>query len=224
MSEQTASETSDLRSESPSCLADSTGSFAELVAEGTPAPGGGSVAAYCGVLAAALGRMMCNLTIGKKKYEQVQPRVKQIRAEIEGLSARLREIIDEDAASFERVMAAYRMPKENTEQAAKREQAIEIAGRDAIAAPRQTAKYALAVLKYLAELSKIGNPNAFPDLTTGSHLALVAVKGASYNIGVNLPMLKDQEFVDRSRQMIKALIEESEAYARQIEDDMLAKM
>ena len=143
MSEQTASGISDLKSEISSRLADSTGSFAELVAEGTPAPGGGSVAAYCGVLAAALGRMMCNLTVEKKKYEQVEPRIKEIRAEMERLSAGLRELIDEDAASFERVMTAYRLPREDAERLAKREQAIEIAGRDAIAAPRQTARLVL---------------------------------------------------------------------------------
>ena len=82
-------------------FADALGGFAELVAEGTPTPGGGSVAAHSGMLAAALGRMVCNITIGKPKYAAVEDRLKQINAELEQLGARLRELIVEDAASFE---------------------------------------------------------------------------------------------------------------------------
>ena len=92
------------------------GTFAELVAAGTPAPGGGSVAAHCGMMAAALGRMVCNLTIGKPKFADRESRLIDVRSELENLGARLRELIAEDAASFEAVLAAYRLPKGTDEE------------------------------------------------------------------------------------------------------------
>src|SRR3989442_5880801 len=107
-------------------LSSSVGSFAELVAASTPTPGGGSVAAYCGVLAASRGQMVCNLTIGKQKYAEAEPRVKQVKAELEGLSIRLRELIAEDAASFEAVLRAYRLPKETDAEKAERSLQIQI--------------------------------------------------------------------------------------------------
>src|SRR6185369_330341 len=110
-----------------STLSNSIGNFAELVAAGTPTPGGGSVAAYCGVLAAALGQMVCNLTIGKQKYAEAEPRLIEIRAELEHLSSRLRELIVEDAASFEAVLRAYRLPKVTDVEKSERGAQIQIA-------------------------------------------------------------------------------------------------
>ncbi|HWP42096.1 MAG TPA: cyclodeaminase/cyclohydrolase family protein [Blastocatellia bacterium] len=185
MSETVKRDSSDLLS--------SIGSFADLVAEGTPAPGGGSVAAYCGVLAASLGQMVCNLTIGKKKYEPVEARVKEIRSELESHGARLRELIAEDAASFDRVLAAYRLPKETDEQKAERDRQIEMAGRGAARTPLETAQRAAAVLKLLGELSEIGNQNALSDAKAGMHLALAAMKGARLNVEANLGMLPESE-------------------------------
>lgn len=174
-------------------LSATTGSFADLVAEGTPAPGGGSVAAYCGVLAASLGQMVCNLTIGKKKYEQVEARVREIRDELERLSGRLRQLITEDAASFDRVLAAYRLPKETDEQIAARALQIEIAGRGAARTPLETAERSREVLLLLGELSKIGNQNALSDARVGIQLALAAINGARYNVEANLSMLPEPE-------------------------------
>src|SRR5262252_6936287 len=91
-------------------LASSTGDFATLVAEGTPTPGGGSVAAYCGELAASLGAMVCHLTLGKARYAGSEARVASIREALEGLWNRFRGLIDEDAKSFESVLAAYKHP------------------------------------------------------------------------------------------------------------------
>src|SRR5712692_1545935 len=108
-------------------LSSSLGDFAELVAASTPTPGGGSVAAYCGVLASSLGQMVCNLTIGKQKYAEAAPRLIEIKARLEQLSSRLRELVAEDAASFEAVLRAYRLPKATDEQKSERAEQIQIA-------------------------------------------------------------------------------------------------
>lgn len=207
MSETAKQDTTDLLS--------STGSFADLVAEGTPSPGGGSVSAYCGALAASLGQMVCNLTIGKKKYEQAEARVKEIREELENRSVRLKQLIAEDAASFDRVLAAYRLPKESDEQKSERARQIETAGRGAAETPLETASLSLEVLKLLVELSEIGNQNAVSDTAVGAQLALAAIKGAGYNVAVNLSMLPEAE-AEELREGTARMIVEANHLAEQI--------
>lgn len=204
-------------------IADATGSFADMVASGAPTPGGGSVAAYSGKLAASLGRMMCNLTVGKKKYEQVESRVREIEAELQSLAARLNELIDEDAASFEAVLQAYKLPKGTDEEKTERVCQIEAAGRGAIAVPMETAHCSLDVLKLLKELGEIGNANAYSDITVGSQLAETAVKGAYYNVGVNLSLLPEEESQTLRRQILDT-VSKAEKIAGEIEAEMLARM
>jgi formiminotetrahydrofolate cyclodeaminase len=203
--------------DSKSTLSSSIGNFTELVAAGTPAPGGGSVSAYCGVLAASLGQMVCNLTIGKQKYAVVELRVTEIRSELERLSARLRELIGEDAESFEAVLQAYRLPKDSEEQKADRAAQIQIALQGAVDVPVETAQRSFDVLKLLRELADIGNPNALSDVAVGAQLAQVAVKGASYNVGVNLDSISDHQVVDQTRQQVAGLIQQSKTISEQVE-------
>lgn len=201
-------------------LSNSVGEFAELVAAGTPTPGGGSVAAYCGALATALGRMVCNLSIGKKKYAEHEPRLLEIRDELEALGSRLKELIAEDAASFEAVLAAYRLPRETEEEKSERDRRIAAAGQGAIDTPMHTARSAAAVMRLLEELSGTGNRNAFSDLTVGAQLALSSVKGASYNVGVNLGMLEDADQARKLKEELDRLIATVEAAAARLESEM----
>jgi len=203
-------------------LSNSLGNFTELVAAGTPAPGGGSVAAYCGVLAASLGQMVCNLTIGKQKYAQAEPRLRAIRSELERLGARLRELIAEDATSFEAVLQAYRLPKDSDEQKADRTAQIQIALRGAVDVPVETAQRGFDVLKLLGELADIGNPNALSDVGVGAQLAQVAIKAASYNISVNLDSITDRVAADTKREQMKSMIERSKTIAEQVEAKLKA--
>jgi formiminotetrahydrofolate cyclodeaminase len=198
-------------------LANSIGTFADLVAEGTPAPGGGSVAAYCGLLAASLGRMVCNLTIGKKKYAESEPRLLIVRPELERLSARLQELIAEDAASFEGVLSAYRLPKENDAQNIARAEAIQRALQQAVEVPLETAGRSMDVLRLLREIADIGNSNALSDVAVGAQLAQTAVRGASYNVAVNLDSILDRDFVSASGRKMNELTEQSKIIADQIE-------
>ena len=203
-------------------LSNSIGNFTELVAAGTPAPGGGSVAAYCGVLAASLGQMVCNLTIGKQKYAEAEPRLRAVRSELEGLGARLRELIAEDAASFEAVLRAYRLPKDSDMQKAERAAQIQIALQGAVDVPVETAQRSFDVLKLLRELADIGNPNALSDVAVGARLAQVAIRGASYNISVNLDSISDRVAADTTREQMKGMIDQSKTIAEQVEAKLKA--
>lgn len=198
-------------------LSDSIGLFPELVAAGTPTPGGGSVAAQSGVLAASLGQMMCNITIGKKKFAEAETRLKEVRDELDRLCARLRELIADDAASFEAVLRAYRLPKETEDQKRERAAQVEAAIRGAVEVPLETAERSFQVLKHLRELADIGNPNALSDVAVGALLAEVAVKGASYNVYVNLGTLSDRETSDRVRRKMTSLIDDARSIAGEIE-------
>ena len=198
-------------------LSNSIGTFADLVAEGTPSPGGGSVSAYCGVLAASLGQMVCNLTIGKKKYAESEARLLIIKPDLERLGARLRELIAEDAASFEAVLGAYRLPKENDEQRVVRTETIQRALKNAVEVPLQTAELSLEVLMLLREIAEIGNSNALSDVAVGAQLAQTAVRGASYNIAVNLDSISNPEFVSTTRRKMDELIDQSRTMTDQVE-------
>jgi formiminotetrahydrofolate cyclodeaminase len=198
-------------------LADSLGLFPDMVAAGTPTPGGGSVAAMCGVMAAALGQMVCNLTIGKPKYADREPRLKDIRDELERSGMLLRELMGEDAESFEAVLRAYRLPKETEEQKQERAQQVQAATLFAINVPLDTAERSFEVLKHLRELADIGNPNALSDVAVGAQLAQTAIKGASYNVRVNLGSLTDKEAAGRIEEQIARLIDGARAIAEEIE-------
>lgn len=198
-------------------LSGSVGTFAELVAAGTPAPGGGSVSAYCGMLAASLGQMVCNLTIGKPKYADAEERLTEIKSELERLGARLRELIAEDADSFEAVLQAYRLPKENEEQKSQRAALIQIALRGAVDVPFETAQRSFDVLGLLRELANIGNPNAISDVAVGARLAQTAIRGASYNVSVNLDSISERDATERTREQMNGMIEQSGIIAEQVE-------
>lgn len=193
------------------------GSFAELVAAGTPAPGGGSVAAHCGMMAAALGRMVCNLTIGKARFVDREPRLTEVRQQLERLGGRLRELIAEDAASFEAVLAAYRLPKENAEQQSARAESIQAAIAVAVSVPLETAERSFEVLKLLREIADSGNPNAISDVAVGSQLAEVAIKGASYNVAANLPTMSNRDTAGEAYARIDRLVAEAHAVAAEVE-------
>jgi formiminotetrahydrofolate cyclodeaminase len=204
-------------------LSHSIGNFAELVAEATPTPGGGSVSAYSGMLAASLGQMVCSITISKPKYAMVEPRLSEISSKLERTGARLRELIAEDAESFEGVLQTYRMPKETADQKEQRGIEIQKALQSAIAVPFETAERSLDVLRLLGELAGIGTPNALSDVAVGAQLALVAVKGASYNVGANLGSITDRESAGHTRNQMTAIIDESQTIADKVDERMKAQ-
>jgi glutamate formiminotransferase/formiminotetrahydrofolate cyclodeaminase len=203
-------------------LADTIGSFAEMVAANTPVPGGGSVAAHSGMLAASLGQMVCNLTLGKKKYAEVETRIKEIKSQLEDRGLRLRELIIEDADSFEAVMQAMKLPKESDAEKAERAKQIDEATRGAIFVPMKTAGVSLEVLTLLAELAEIGNHNALSDAAVGGQLANTAVKGAFYNVLINLSSLADKQEAQDFRKQIDELVAEANKIVEQLEAKMVS--
>ena len=159
------------------------------LAGGAPTPGGGSAAALAGSIAAALVAMVARLTIGKKAYAQVDARAREILAEAERLRAELRRLVDEDAAAYGGVSAAYKIPKDDPA----RPRAIDDALIAACRTPADVARRAARVLELAVEIGKIGNKNASSDAMVGQLLAQTAIKGAAENIKVNVAGMSDRQ-------------------------------
>jgi len=159
----------------------------EELASGAPVPGGGSAAALAGALAGALVAMVARLTIGRKAYAGVERRAGEILAEAEGLRVELRRLVDDDAAAYAQVSAAYKIPKDDPT----RTRAIDAALLGAARTPADVATRAARLATLAGEIREIGNKNARSDATVAAGLARTAVAAALENVRVNVAGLSD---------------------------------
>jgi len=160
--------------------------FLDELASGNPTPGGGSAAAFTAAQAAALAEMVAHLTIGKKKYAEVESEMRMISDRAFNLRTELKSAIAEDSQAFESLMAAMRLPKSTPEEIENRNLAILTSTMAASEAPLKTAELALDVLRLLASAAEKGNINAITDAATGAALTLAAISGAGANVRTNL--------------------------------------
>ena len=194
-------------------------SFVESVASNSPAPGGGSVSAAAGSLAAALASMVCRLTLGKKKYADVQDQVAGVLEQAEKLKDELYELVARDAAAFDTLMAAMKLPKETPEQTTVRTAAIEQATILATRTPLETMEKALLAIRLAMQAAKIGNVNSVSDAGVGALMAHAAVQGAFYNVQINLPGIAEPAVkaeIDRESRRILSEAEAEAALAREL--------
>ena len=193
--------------------------FLDALAGDTPTPGGGSAAAASGAMAAALVAMVCRLTIGKKKYADVQSQVQALLEKAEALRLRLTSLVDEDIQAFEQVMAAYRLPKEKPTEQENRRKAVQSALKSATLIPLETARACAEVVGLSDIIADIGNINAISDAGVAATLAAAGLRGATLNILINLGSLEDAAFTAEARAGLAALHQKA-AFA----DDVLHKV
>jgi len=165
--------------------------FTAAVASAAPTPGGGSVAAYVGTLAAALTQMVAGLTVGKPKFAAVDAEMRAVLGESSALAAKLSDLVTRDADSYAAVSAAYKMPKEPEAATAARREAIAQALMGAARVPLETAQICLRVAQLAATAATQGNPNAVSDAGVAALLAEAACRGAAYNVRINVAALTD---------------------------------
>jgi len=165
--------------------------FRSALASSNPAPGGGSASAHAGSIAAALVQMVAGLTIGRKKYADVEATFREIAQQAASLGQRLAQLVDLDAQSYEAVSAAYKLPKATPEQETMRKAAITAALIGASEVPLETAR-ACATVAELAEMAATkGNVNARADAGVAALMAEAACRGAAFNVKVNVDSLDD---------------------------------
>ncbi len=166
--------------------------FVDELSTDAPAPGGGSVAALAAAQAAALVAMVANLTVGKKGYEGAQARVLEIAEEAQELKDALLDAMDRDTAAFDRVMAAFGLPRVTDAQRAAREVAVADATREATRVPLFVLERAARVLELAAEVGEIGNANGLSDAGVAVLCGAAGAEGAYYNVMINLAALADR--------------------------------
>ena len=171
---------------------ESVSGFLASVASSNPVPGGGSVAAHAGALAAALAQMVAGLTVGKKKYAAVDAEMKEAALKAVALGNQLTALVKRDAEAFALVSEAYKLPKEPAEAAGRRAEAVTSALLKAAEVPLETARAAVDVAQLALLVAEKGNANAVTDAGVAALLAQAAARGAAYNVRVNVQALDDK--------------------------------
>jgi glutamate formiminotransferase/formiminotetrahydrofolate cyclodeaminase len=183
--------------------------FLDDLAAGSATPGGGAAAAYAGAMAAGLVCMVARLTVGKKKYSEVEAEMQQVIQASEELRGELSDLRIKDIQAFDTVMNAYRMPKETDEEKEARTAAIKEATMHAADIPLQVCRAALESLKMAVQVAKDGNQNAISDAGTAGALALAALRGAGANVRINLADMQDDEQAAAWLKALRALEEQA---------------
>ncbi len=163
--------------------------FLDALASGEPTPGGGSAGAYAGAAAASLVCMVARLTMGKKKYAEVEAQMQAILTQAESLRNDLTNLIQLDASAFDGVMKAYRLPKDTSAQQDVRSKAIEQATLLATQSPMAVLKKSARVLELAEQVIRYGNTSALSDGASGAALATAAIQAAEFNIRINCKQL-----------------------------------
>lgn len=192
-------------------------SFLEKTASKEPVPGGGSIAALNAAIATALGTMVTNLTIGRKKYAGKEADMESAAERLNVQRKRLTELIDLDSEAYDRVFSAFKLPKETDEEKAYRSAAIEEATKHAAEIPMEVAQTALRAMPDILYIGQEGNANAITDSCVAMMCARTAVRGALLNVRINLASLQDESYIDRMRNEA----EEIEARALVYENDLI---
>jgi glutamate formiminotransferase/formiminotetrahydrofolate cyclodeaminase len=169
--------------------------FVNTVAAPTPTPGGGSVAALAGALAAGLGEMVCGVSLKRKSLAAHHVALEATRARLAVMRERLMEIVDLDPQSYEALMRAFKLPKSTEAEQAVRDQAIEETSKQASVVPLETAELAVAVAHELSSLTGITIAQAASDLSVSENLAETARRGGIENIRANLPGVHDETWL-----------------------------
>ncbi len=181
--------------------------FMDELASSAPAPGGGSVAALAGAMGAALVSMVCNLTVGKKKYADVEEEIKAILGQSESLRQELMNLLEEDVAAYTKVSEAMKMPRDTEEQKAIREEALEKALKEATKVPLRVAEACVKVMDLCRPVAEKGNINAVSDAGVAVVMAEAGLRSAALNVLINLGWIKDEAFKKEAQAKLDNLLE-----------------
>ncbi|MBD5317355.1 MAG: glutamate formimidoyltransferase [Bacteroides sp.] len=190
--------------------------FADTTASEAPAPGGGSISAYMGALAAALGTMVANLSSHKAGWDDRWREFSDEADRGRELQDRLMHLVDEDTEAFNRIMAVFGMPKSTDAEKAARAQAMEEATLYATQVPLKTMEAALETFPLLRRMAQEGNPASVSDAGVGVLAAEAAVQGAGLNVRINAAGLKDRTEADRLTSLARDIIAEAEKQRAEI--------
>jgi Methenyl tetrahydrofolate cyclohydrolase len=192
--------------------------FLEKTAGSDPVPGGGSVSAFCGSLSAALGKMVANLTIGRKKYLDKEEQMKELSETFNSYLRNFTQAIDADSDAYNEVFNAFKLPKETDKEKQFRNDKIQEATKFAAEVPLSVAQNACKIMDIIEEVAKNGNQNAVTDACVAMMCARTAVLGALLNVRINLSSLADTAYIERMTLECNLLEEKSIIKEKQLLD------
>lgn len=198
--------------------------FSEVLASKEPTPGGGCASALAGALASGLVAMVARTTAGSKKFADREGQMTAIAEEADRLRGEFLALVDEDARAFDRVMAAFRLPKETPEQQAARSQAIQLAYKAAVEPPMKVCTRSLRVLELALQVAEHGNPSAVSDAGVGGLLAATALEGGALNVQINLGSIKDETFRADQEERVRAVEEQGRALRGKVLAEVRGKL
>lgn len=201
-----------------------TTEFIEVLSSSAPVPGGGGASAAVGAFAAALGMMVANLTVGKKKYADVEEEILKIRGQLEELREKLVRLVDEDAKAFEPLSKAYGLPRDTDEQRAEKERIMEKALYEASIVPMEIMETVLEAMELLEVLGEKGSRIAVSDVGVGILFAQAAVEGASLNVFINTRLMKDRESAERLNEKTEGMILKAQNKKNSVYEQVLEKI
>ncbi len=192
--------------------------FCESLASVDPVPGGGSVAADAGALAASLVSMVAKTTIGKSGYEDAWEDMEKLMEQADNTASRMLELVDEDAQAYQAVVKAFRMPKEDEVDRVVRLDAIQAAFRHAAEVPLTTMRTGLEALRLAAMAAHKGNKNTLTDAGVAALMCCAAIESARYNVLINLPSIKDEAFVADAKDKVQRYKHDADEIHRHISE------
>ena len=199
-------------------------SFLGELSSKAPIPGGGGASALVGALSCALTHMVAALTVGKPKYAAVEQEMQELLVQTESLTNRFLALMDEDAASFEPLAQAYRLPKETDEEKAEKARVMEVALKSAVQPPLEIMETCARALPLIALCAEKGSVVAVSDAGVAASLCRAALEGASLNVFINTQGMLDKDYASSLNQRARDLLALSGAEAERIFRDVSARL
>jgi formiminotetrahydrofolate cyclodeaminase len=190
--------------------------YLDDAAANKPAPGGGSVSACAGALGAALVSMVCNLTVGREKYADVEAEMTTLVAASEAARGRLEQLLQDDTTAYNGVITAFKMPKDTDAEKAARKAAVQAGLIIAADVPLEICKVAVEVCRLSKTAAELGNPQAVTDAGIGAILGEAAVVGAALNVRINLGSIEDCEYTAAAAAQIDKIQAEAAALRAEV--------
>ena len=198
--------------------------FVEVLASKAPVPGGGGASALVGAIGTALGNMVGSLTVGKKKYAEVEEEMWELKGKCDQLQKDFLRLIERDAEVFEPLSKAYGMPRETEEEKAEKARVMAIVLKDACSVPMEIMEKCCEAIDIIAEFAAKGSTLAISDAGVGVAFAKAALKGASLNVYIYTKSMADKELAAQLNAKCDKMLEDYTAKADQIFDSVLGRL
>ena len=198
--------------------------FVEVLASKAPVPGGGGASALVGAIGTALGNMVGSLTVGKKKYADVEEEMYALKAKCDTLQKELLALVEKDAEVFEPLSKAYGMPRNTEEEKAEKAHVMEIVLKDACSVPMEIMEKCCEAIELIQEFAAKGSTLAISDAGVGAAFCKAALEGASLNVYINTKSMKNREYAEELNAKADAMLAKYPKMAEEIFESVLGRL